>query len=281
MLPSSRPIFIGGLFKSGTSLLRAMLGQHPHIATGLETYWFDIDWNELEGANSKERLRRIAAFYQIDNDEAEALARCSADVRAFLDELLGRHARVQGKRRWAEKTPGNVIYARRLFSLWPEAGLIHVVRDPRDVLASLRQARKWDDPDYFASMWCKFFGAVEEAKADPPWPEGNFAEIRYEELVTRPEQVMRRVIEFAGEPWHSDVSRFNGKTDDFDIVLQHTGKASTTLDRLRHPLEQGRVGLWSQVLTPEELDYVYERVKGEGLGQVYCRVIAETPAFPD
>ena len=38
------PIFIGGMFKSGTSLLRAMLGQHSAIASGLETYWFDWDW---------------------------------------------------------------------------------------------------------------------------------------------------------------------------------------------------------------------------------------------
>ena len=40
---SSNPIFVGGYFKSGTSLLRALLGQHPDIASGLETHWFAID----------------------------------------------------------------------------------------------------------------------------------------------------------------------------------------------------------------------------------------------
>jgi len=37
------PIFVGGYFKSGTSLLRALLGQHPDVASGLETHWFAID----------------------------------------------------------------------------------------------------------------------------------------------------------------------------------------------------------------------------------------------
>jgi hypothetical protein len=38
-------IFIGGMFKSGTSLLRVMLGQHLAISAGLETAWFQLDWD--------------------------------------------------------------------------------------------------------------------------------------------------------------------------------------------------------------------------------------------
>lgn len=43
---NNAPIFIGGLYKSGTSLLRAMLGQHSNIASGLETFWFDLQLND-------------------------------------------------------------------------------------------------------------------------------------------------------------------------------------------------------------------------------------------
>ena len=271
------PIFVGGLFRSGTSLLRAMLGQHPNIAAGLETYWFDIDWADLAGENSRERLRRLAVFYSRDLPELEQLAAQSPNVGAFLTELFDDYVRKQGKARWAEKTPGNIIHAHRLFQLWPNAKLIHVVRDPRDVFASHRQAKKWDDPAYFADMWCKFFGAAEKAKQAPPWGKDQFLEIRYERLVTNPETVMRGIIDVIGEPWHPAAGRFEGKADEFDIVLKVTGKASTTLDRLRRPIEQGRIGLWPQVLPASELEYVHARIAAAGLGDVYERVIAETP----
>jgi hypothetical protein len=205
------------------------------------------------------------------------LAAQSPDVGAFLTTLFDDHARREGKSRWAEKTPGNIIHAARLFQLWPHATLIHIVRDPRDVLASLRQAKKWDDPDYFADMWCKFLGAAEKAKQDPPWRQSQFLEIRYEDLVVDPETVMRGVIDFVGETWHPAAGKFEGKADEFDIVLKATGKASTTLDRLRRPIHQSRVGLFAQVLTAAELDRVTARVAAAGLGDLYRRIIAETP----
>src|SRR5262245_46987852 len=195
------PIFIGGFFKSGTSLLRAMLGQHPNIAAGLETYWFDIDWDDLSAKNSKERLYRLAAYSARELSELEAMAAQSANVGVFLSRLLDDYARKQGKGRWAEKTPGNIIHAQRLFDLWPDAKLIHIVRDPRDVFASRRQARKWDDPDYFAEIWCSFFGAAEKAKQAPSWAKDQFLEIRYEDLVMAPERTMRAVIALVNEAW--------------------------------------------------------------------------------
>ena len=51
--PKTSPIFIGGLFKSGTTLLRAMLGQHSAIASGLETQWFKMDWEKIRNEKSE------------------------------------------------------------------------------------------------------------------------------------------------------------------------------------------------------------------------------------
>lgn len=278
-MPGFEPIFIGGFFKSGTSLLRAMLGQHPNIAAGLETYWFDIDWDDLSAKNSKERLYRLAAYYSRELSELEAMAAQSANVGVFLSRLLDDYARNQGKGRWAEKTPGNIIHAQRLFDLWPDAKLIHIVRDPRDVFASRRQAKKWDDPDYFAEIWCSFFGAAEKAKQVPPWGKDQFLEIRYERLATAPEPTMRDVIAFINERWHPAVAKFEGKAEDFDIVLKFTGKANTTLDRLRRPIEQDRIGLWPHVVPAAELEHIHARIVAAGLGDVYERVMAETPGL--
>ena len=57
-----------------------------------------------------------------------------------MDEL----ARKEGKPRWAEKTPGNIAHIDRIWKAWPDAQIVHIIRDPRDIFASLVEAKKWD-----------------------------------------------------------------------------------------------------------------------------------------
>src|SRR4051812_21097861 len=107
-LMSHAPIFVGGMFKSGTSLLRAMLGQHSAIASGLETYWFDWNWPSRESDSMKIMYGRLAHFFDMDVAEVTAMAMESDSAEAFLSTLMAEVARRQGKPRWAEKTPGNI-----------------------------------------------------------------------------------------------------------------------------------------------------------------------------
>ena len=72
---SRAPIFIGGMFKSGTTLLRAMLGQHSAIASGLETYWFDWNWSQRDSAEMKRTLERLAGYFDMSAEEVRALAK--------------------------------------------------------------------------------------------------------------------------------------------------------------------------------------------------------------
>jgi hypothetical protein len=102
-------------------------------------------------------------------------------------------------------------------------------------------------------------------------------EIRYERLVADPETVMRCVIAFIDEPWHPAAGKFEGKADEFDIVLKATGRASTTLDSLRRPINQSRVGVFPDVLTDAELARVEARVAAAGFGDLYRRIVAGTP----
>ena len=88
-LPKS-PIFIGGLFKSGTSLLRAMLGQHTAIASGLETYWFDLNWKNKDD-KFWERINLLSKLYDIDDEETRNLVDESANVAQFLNSFLAKY----------------------------------------------------------------------------------------------------------------------------------------------------------------------------------------------
>ncbi len=275
---SRAPIFIGGMFKSGTSLLRAMLGQHSAIASGLETYWFDWNWSARESDGMKVMYGRLAHFFDMSVAEVTGMAIDSATAEEFLATLMTEVARRQGKPRWAEKTPGNVAHADRIWAAWPDAKIVHIIRDPRDVFASLVEARKWDSPDEFADRWVSTIGRGLRLKGEINPSAKSYLAIRYEDLIAAPEQTMRRVIEFIGEPWEAAIAQFNGRQEDFDKVLEATGKASTTLERLKEPLTGDRVGIWPQVLSQAQVVAIQQAVAARGFADLYDRLTTERPA---
>lgn len=272
------PIFVGGMFKSGTSLLRALLGQHPNIASGLESYWFDIDWTDHNSDDWQRRIQTLAQLYEFPEAEVVALATTRPDVGAFLTDFMSKVAAREGKPRWAEKTPGNIIHAERIFELWPDARLIHILRDPRDIYASLVEAQKWSSPEAFGSRWCAMIGAAERFKANHP-DDPRFLEIRYEALTLHPVDTMREVIAFIGEPWDEAVAQFAGQADDYDRVLAVTGKASTTLERLKQPLSRDRVLLWPRVLNNEQLGAIHMQARDADLEDTMIALENETDAL--
>lgn len=277
-LPKS-PIFIGGLFKSGTSLLRAMLGQHSAIATGLETYWFDIDWDGAHDGAFHERIERLRNFYGLEKGITDRMVAHSESSARFLSLFLGYYADSLGKRRWAEKTPGNILHLDRIYSEWPDAKVIHVIRDPRDVFASSKQVGKWDRIDKFSGVWSLFLGSSEEFKRKLCLDNKRYLEIRYENLVIFPRETMETVIEFLGESWEESVSKFRGKEDDYHKVLELTGKESATLNRLREPLSRKRVGIWKDIVSQDEIEKIHGLVEQEGFLPLMTRIEEETPGW--
>ena len=272
------PIFIGGMFKSGTSLLRAMLARHSAISAGLETAWFELNWKAELGRGGEalaDYVSRTAGFYDEDPAIAKKMAAESPDPESFIDQLLGAKARRDGSHRWAEKTPGNVRQAARIFRHWPDARMIHIIRDPRDIFASLRQAGKWDTVDDFARRWCNTFGDWEGFKSTGVATAKNSLEIRYESLVRAAAATMGGVLEFLGEAWQPAVAEHDGRAGDFEQVLAATGKASSTLQRLAEPLSASRIGIWRETLTAKEMSAAQAFAGERGLGDIYQRCFAE------
>ncbi|MBT5861250.1 MAG: sulfotransferase [Alphaproteobacteria bacterium] len=266
------------MFKSGTSLLRAMLGQHSSMSAGLETAWFELDWQNNLGRGGEaleDYVTRTAEFYGEDRDVAQAMAADSPDALAFIDRLLGAKARRDGSRRWVEKTPGNVRFADQIFARWPDARMVHIIRDPRDTFASLRQISKWDTVEEFASRWCDTFGAWEKFKTDDVVISTNALEIRYESLATDSAATMAQILDFLDEPWEAAAGEHRGETKDYLRVLKATGKASSTLARLAEPMSVSRIGIWQDTLTSNDLAGAEQYVADRDLTDVYRQCFAE------
>jgi hypothetical protein len=107
MSTASNPIFIIGVPRSGTTLLRVLLDSHPNIASGPETPWFCAHHPTIIGA-LVDYLCNVRHGYcqNFDGSRHEVFTA----ARAFVDTLLSSYARRKGQSRWAEKSPENLRF---------------------------------------------------------------------------------------------------------------------------------------------------------------------------
>ena len=263
------------MYKSGTSLLRAMLGRHSRLFAGLETQWLHEDWHEADGDRRSGWLNRMAVFFEASSEELSAACGSARNVEACLDRAMNYLTRRAGKVRWVEKTPGNAGQIGRILFAWPQAKVLHITRDPRDVYASMVETGKWVEPEEFGARWCETVGAARRWLSDQGGEHTAYHELRYEQLVSSPAEEMKRVLDFVGEPWEPQVALFAGQPDDFDRVRRATGKASPTLRRLAEPLTTARVGVWRQVVPPDVWAAIGSELARRGEGPLVDELTSE------
>ncbi len=163
------PIFVVGCGHSGTSILVRLLGEHSHI------YAVPYESRIFEYENFKKWLTL---------------------------KIWNRETVVRGKHRWVEKTPMHVRLIDRIFAYVPDAKIIFVVRDGRDVTASLRKRfgefetglKRWVEDNHLGLAW----------KDDP-----RVLTVRYEDLVKNYQETMPRICTFIGETFEEEMIGFH------------------------------------------------------------------------
>jgi hypothetical protein len=182
-----------------------------------------------------------------------------------------------GKTRWIEKTPENAGAIQRILGYWPQARIVHIVRDPRDVFASILETRSWTVQE-FAARWKGTVVAARSWLADQGGASPIYYELRYEHLVHSPVTEMSKLLTFLGEPFEAEVASFAGEPRDFDRVRNATGKESPTLKRLAEPLTTARIGVWRKVVTPAQWAAARAELREVG-GELVEQLIDETEAI--
>jgi Sulfotransferase family len=201
-----RPIFIVGCHRSGTSVLRQTLDSHPRISAGPEdptTFWLSKTDTVLT------RSRREGYGY----DEEDWFA----TVRGLVGSIHSRYAANQGKTRWASKHPENSLILDYVNRVFPDCQVIHIVRNPRDVLSSNRRKFGKKRGFFYGRRWALFVGSAEKVGAR--MGEDRFRTIRYEDLVSDPESLLKDLVEWLGEPWSDEVLHISRRTHRYPATI--------------------------------------------------------------
>lgn len=160
----------------------------------------------------------------------------------MLESLTELHARRAGKRRWLEKTPRHLLMTDTLRELWPDAFIVRIVRDPRDVALSLAGMPFAKDSvvGNLVRVDSDDRASRERIEADP-----RAMTLRYEDLVTEPERELRRICAFIGEEYES------GMLDSHDSASQVAAEHEWWKESVSGPLSTRSVGRWQREMSAD------------------------------
>ena len=214
---SDRPIFIVACPRSGTTLLQLMLHAHPRIAIPPENRFFlDVYrdramFGDLRNATARAAVadrilswERFADLKVAPQVVREKIIDGPPTVGSALGIVFREYAALYGKPRWGDKRPAYLYHLPTLLRLFPDAQIIHIVRDGRDCVASIQSMPWWQTGEVGAvTAWLQSMDLARRARAR--LRPDQFYEVQYEHLVADPRRELEGICGFLGETFAEEM----------------------------------------------------------------------------
>ena len=204
----SQPIYIVGSPRSGTTLLAQMLGMHPEI----------ISAGELEITRSLVKLinTRLGSPNNLETILNYLWFECPPEeIQALQTEYKRQLSLVphfEPTKNILDKLPSNARRMALINRLFPNAPIIHIIRDGREVaFSAFTQNFKnyvWHSYDVFDAL-IEWQATIDLARLGAQTLGCPYLEIRYEDLVQDPKGILQTVLEFLKKSWCEDCLKFN------------------------------------------------------------------------
>lgn len=197
------PLFIIGCVRSGTTLVRDLLRRQPATICPEETHYFRFGEPFRVPAHSNAILKNatLKKHREIDGISEEQFSKIYTTARSKSELLLAHvncmaQARGLGKYRWFDKTPQNVYGLSLINAEFPDARFLHLVRNPLNVVASLKLGKviKVQDTLAACNYWIEAVNIVQQCA---PIIGNKLLELRYEDITADPVYTMKSLLDFS------------------------------------------------------------------------------------
>jgi LPS sulfotransferase NodH len=290
---SREKFFIFGHARSGTTLLMRLVRLHPEVHCNYQAHFFTrqpLLKSLVNTPEAEEWLTRKSNRWNQGRDLSSLVLRAAADF------IMERDAAKEGKRIVGDKSPSSTIHGqavRDLHAVFPDAKLIYIVRDGRDVLISERFRNLVEESKFLkaedkhmieelrkdqsqftngtrsiftenvirrvASAWVKNLQETED-EGRKLFGE-HYCSLRYEDLLAHPFGEMQRLWNFLGV--QADQSLEKVITDEMSSNPDEEWQAKRNED-IASFLPKGQAGNWQRLFTPKD-KAIFKEVAGEML----------------
>jgi hypothetical protein len=263
------PVFVVGCDRSGTSLLTLILNQSPDLKMIFEAgflprleslssdygdfsaprqRWYFIRDIQREKATS--RTFAFEKFESLSDQEAELALREAAptNYRGAANAIYSAAARKEGKGRWGEKMPRYITQVEWLATMFPDSHIVHIIRDPRDVAASMCRAGFEESLHDAAERWA---ARVAEGRRQGRTVESRYHEVQYEKLLQNPTETVKSLAECLGIAFDSEMTQ--GTSGGEDIPESHRKSYPGLFAKLDQPIDPNRAFAWKRELVHQEI----------------------------
>ena len=209
---SKAPVFVLGCGRSGTKLLyHTLLSAGGFAVYHAESNAFNLIGVRFGNLARRENRRvlldhwlRSKLFHRTGLSREEIEPRILEECRNagdFLRILMETIARKQGVQRWAECTPLHLLYLPLIKKLLPDALIVHIIRDGRDVAVSLDRIGwikpfSWDGKRKLLAPAIFWKWIVSKGRRYGSRMGADYLEVHYEDVVEKPQEALARIGDF-------------------------------------------------------------------------------------
>jgi hypothetical protein len=269
-------VFLVGCPRSGTTLLQALLAAHPRISSFPESHFFGIAKARhrvlrtlgIASRNIHPRLHEFVGDLGLGNEfPAPRRFVFEQGYGAWFIALLDTVTRREGNDVWVEKTPSHIAHIREIEKLVPSVRFVHLVRNGRDVVASLYDVthahpEAWGGPrgvDACIERWLRDISTSARHLGRP-----NHLIVRYEQLVADPTSILTETCGFLGIAFSDEMLEGYGAVSSRIVLEKERWKSGT-----HGPLLNANEWKFHDVLTSEQQRYVSDRLAVVDLDRLF------------
>ena len=210
MISSDQVIYIIGVGRSGTSMLMTLLNGHSKIAFTPETHFLRFYFgnakikrqHEEKGPTVFQKTLEADDYFRRLQLSAEKLlqpyikGKQAFDLSKVYLDILDQYLARKGKHWIGDKDPRYIDYLPTVKQVCPQAKIIHIYRDPRDIMLSKMKADWASHRPYWLNAMISQIQMKNGRKTAQTLFGSNYYELSYESLVSQPEKALSQLLGF-------------------------------------------------------------------------------------